>query len=150
MQRSRFTEQQIVAVLEVLTGQSRSTTSGWCYEPSESATRSRRVSSLPPRLLSVQPWCAVGDASDESAGDITQSSQTTPSQSSDDYTSSGKSFGKTSTATETTHPRELPTTGTGGELQQQTPVDLHGFALLGLAFRSLALLIGSLAVKATR
>jgi hypothetical protein len=44
---------------------------------------------------------AAGDASGESAGDITQSSQATSSQSSDDYASSGK----TSTATETTYPR---------------------------------------------
>jgi hypothetical protein len=57
---------------------------------------------------------AAGDASGESAGDRTGSSQTTPRQSSDDHTSSGKtstatedaasddhrSSGKTSTATE--------------------------------------------------
>jgi hypothetical protein len=58
--------------------------------------------------------------------------------------------GKSSAATETTHPHELPTTGTGGELQQQTPVDLHGFALIGLAFGGLALLAGGLAVRKTK
>ncbi len=117
---------------------------------------------------------AAGDTSGESAGDLTGSSQTTlsqssddsassgepsgataedsgsnqttPSQSSDDSASSGESSGKTSTT-----PRELPTTGSGGYLQQQAPVDLHEFALLGLAFAGLALVAVSLAVRrATR